>query len=93
VHYELSTIELPSVTFLYLAEDGVCYFLIQAFNHDEAGIGRTFVGTWTMDSNGAVTAKTGNNTETTLVFSPAGNVALNPRTNEMYVNLTALGIY
>ena len=92
VHYELLTTGAPSVTFLYLAEGGVCYYLIQTYKPDDVGMGRTFVGTWEFDKEDTVTAKTGNNAKTTLYFSPDGSVAMDTRTMQIYVNLSVLGM-
>lgn len=86
-HYEIQTTGTPAMTMLYLDENHVCYFLIQAFKADEAGLGRTFVGTWQVNANGTVTAKTGNNTEVTLYFSPEYSAAMDVRTSDLYINL------
>lgn len=68
VSYDPLTTGAPHVSFLFLAENGTCYFLTQMFNEDSAGFGRTFVGTWELQEDGSVVAKTGNNTSTTLTF-------------------------
>ena len=87
VHYELLKTGAPSVTFLFLAEGGVCYYLIQHFNVDEPGLGRTFVGTWEMQKDGSVLAKTGNNAETKLKFYEGYNVAVTDFL-DVFVNIT-----
>ena len=87
-HYELSTAGTPSMYMLYLSSDNTCYYIIQSFKNDAAGIGRTYVGTWEMQPNGNVIAKTGDNTNTTLYFSPEYGAALDVRTNQMYINLS-----
>ena len=86
-HYEVLETGSPSMSMLYLSEDHTCYFLIQAFRSDEAGIGRTFVGNWKIESDGTLYAKTGNNTDTRLKFS-SSNIAVNVETMEVYVNIT-----
>ncbi len=91
-HYELQRSGTPSMIMLYLNEYHICYFMIQSFDAYEAGIGRTFVGTWQLNDNGTVTAKTGNNTETTLYIHDTYSVAMDVRTADMYVNLTKIGI-
>ena len=87
-HYELLTTGCPSMTMLYLAEDHTCYYLIQSYDHDEPGIGRTFVGTWEMQADGTVLAKTGNNSDTVLYFSPEYQVAMNTKTFGLFINLS-----
>lgn len=87
-HYELLTTGCPSMEMIYLAEDHTCYFLIQSFDHDEAGLGRTYVGTWEIQSDGTVLAKTGNNSSTVLYFSPGYQVALNTKTLAFFINLS-----
>ena len=92
VHYEKLTTGTPSCTMLYLAENHVCYFLIQAFHEDEPGLGRAFVGTWDWDSDGIVIAKTGNNTTTTLAFYPTYQVAIDKETGSIFVNLSVFDL-
>ena len=87
-HYELLTTGCPSMEMIYLAEDHTCYFIIQSFDHDSAGLGRTFVGTWEMQADGTVLAKTGNNTSTVLYFSPEYQVAMNTKTFGIFINLS-----
>jgi len=87
-HYELLKTGAPSMEMLYLAEDHTCYFIIQSFHEDSAWIGRTYVGTWTLQDNGTVLAKTGENTETILYFSPEYQVAMNTKTFGIYINLS-----
>ena len=87
-HYELLTTGCPSMEMIYLAEDHTCYFIIQSFDHDAAGLGRTFVGTWEMQADGTVLAKTGNNASTVLYFSPEYQVAMNTKTFGIFINLS-----
>ena len=87
-HYELLTTGCPAMEMIYLAEDHTCYFLIQSFDHDAAGLGRTFVGTWEMQADGTVLAKTGNNSDTVLYFSPEYQVAINTKTFGLFINLS-----
>ena len=87
-HYELLTTGCPNMEMIYLAPDHTCYFLIQSFKSDDAGLGRTFVGTWEMQSDGTVLAKTGNNTSTVLSFSPNYQAAVNTITLGVYINLS-----
>ena len=85
VHTETLTSGCPSLTFICLREDHTCFFLIQAFRDDEAGLGRTFVGTWAIE-DGTVLAKTGNNTTTPLLFDDNFAVAYNPNTLDLYIH-------
>lgn len=87
-HYELLTTGCPSMEMIYLAEDHTCYFIIQSFRHDEAGLGRTYVGTWEMQSDGTVLAKTGDNSSIVLYFSPEYQVAMNTKTLSVFINLS-----
>ena len=86
-HYELQTDGTPLMSMLYLAEDHTCYFIIQSFNHDGAGLGRAYVGAWSMNSDGSVYAKTGNNSQTDLRFV-SENIAVEKSTMEVYVSIT-----
>ena len=86
-HYSVGTDGSPSMAMLYLAEDHVCYFIIQSFRHDEAGIGRTYVGNWKIQDNGSIYAKTGNNTDTELILYNE-SLALTRDTRDVYVNIT-----
>lgn len=85
--YTLQKSGTPKMTMLYLAENHVCYFIVQTFAETEASLGRTYVGTWEMNSRGYVVAKIGNNSEMTLAFSESYGAALNVKTNELYINL------
>ena len=86
--YETLSTGAPAMTMLYLAEDHTCYFLTQMFGPDEPAIGRQYVGTWEMKSDGNVYIKTGNNTDMTLVFSNEYVGAMDVDTNQLYVNLS-----
>lgn len=88
-HYELLTTGCPSMEMLYLASDHTCYFLIQAFDHDLPALGRTHVGTWEMQADGTVLAKTGNNSSTVLYFSPEYQAAVNTKTLAVFINLSS----
>ena len=90
-HYELQTDGTPVMSMLYLAEDHTCYFVIQAFHHDEPGIGRTHIGTWEYRSDGTVYAKTGNSTSTELSFY-SESLAINKKTLDVYVNITPFSL-
>jgi hypothetical protein len=86
-YYSVSSSGTPSMEMIYLADDHTCYFLIQSFDHDEPSLGRAFVGTWEMQQDGSVFAKTGNNTNTTLMFDTNEYaVAYNPKANKYYIN-------
>lgn len=87
-HYEVLQTGAPSVAFLYLAADHTCYYLIQSYRKDEAGIGRTHVGTWEMLADGSVSAKTGNRTETVLAFPTSYGYGVDSNLN-IFVNITA----
>ena len=86
--YELLTTGAPSMTMLYLAEDGNCDYIIQAFDKDAPGLGRQFVGTWGQLDDGTVEAKTGNNNRTNLRFDDNYTVAMNMKTGDIFVNLS-----
>ena len=87
-NYSVSKDGTPTMTMLYLAEDYTCYYIIQDFHHDEAGLGRVYVGTWNIQSDGTIYAKTGNNTETVLTLY-SEYVALNKKTMDVFVNITS----
>ena len=86
VSYELLNTGAPCVSFLYLADNGTCFYLVQLFNQDDAGFGRTFVGTWEQQPDGSVIAKTGNNTDTRLRFQSEG-IAIDSDLS-VWVNIT-----
>lgn len=90
IHTETTTSGTPQILAVFLAENGRCYFLAQSFHEDEAGIGRTFVGTWELQTDGSVLAKTGNNTDTLLMFSGDYTVALNLKTYDFYAHVSQL---
>lgn len=75
----------PQMSYLYLAEDHTCYFVIQMFHKNEPGIGRQYVGKWETLSSGDIYAKTGNNTSTTMRVS--GNYAMNRETGTIYTHV------
>jgi len=83
--YELQKDGAPAMIMIYLAENHTCFFLAQSFNPDDEGFGRAFVGTWQMNDDGSVTAKTGNNTETAMLFDDSYSVAYDPRTNHYFI--------
>ena len=89
VHTEMFTTDCPSVTFICLREDHKCFYLIQGFKEDEAGLGRTYVGTWDIE-DGYVVAKTGNNVTTTLVFDDERLVAYDPKTMKFYIHTSLM---
>ena len=89
-HYEKLTTGAPSMSMIYLSEDHVCYYLVQMFNKDEAGLGRTYVGTWEMQSDGTVLAKIGNKAKARLKFSNGFNAALDMETGSYYLSLKIL---
>ena len=79
----------PSVTFLCLREDHTCFYLIQSFREEEAGPGRTFIGTWDVQ-DGVVVAKTGNNTTTSLLFNEEFTVGYDPSTLKFYIHTSLM---
>ena len=85
--YDMQNDGTPAMFMLYLAEDHTCYFVVQAFHHDEPGIGRAHVGTWEMQSDGSLIAKTGENTTTKLRFYGSTSFAVD-KTGRVYVNIT-----
>lgn len=88
--YELLTTGTPSITVICLTEDHSCYYLAQMFHADEPGLGRAYVGTWEMLSDGSVFAKIGENTSKTLIFDDTYVIAIDTGTNKMYMNLSLL---
>lgn len=86
-HYEMLTDGAPAMSMLYLAEDHTCYFVTQMFHPDKAGVGRKYVGTWSLQSDGSIYAKTGNNTDMTLtIFNES--LAFDKSTMTVFVNIT-----
>lgn len=68
-HSSLSAEGVPYMQYLYLAEDGSCYYTTQLFHPDSEAFGRSYTGTWELLISGNVYAKTGNNTSLELAFS------------------------
>lgn len=88
--YEMTDSGTPNMQMLFLAEDHTCFYLVQTYHDDEPGIGRQLVGTWEMQPDGMVIAKTGNNTKTRLTFSDDYAVALNWEYGAYMINLSYL---
>lgn len=89
-HYDRLESGAPSISVLYLAEGNVCYYVAQYFHADSAGPGRTYIGTWEMDSSNTLTAQIGENTKISLYLSAQGGAALDTKTFDLYVNLKSL---
>ena len=87
-HYDVQLNGAPAMQMLYLAENHTCFFIIQSFKEDEAWIGRTFVGTWEMQGDDVVYAKTGNNSDTTLKLNTNNTLAVEKDTLHVFVNIT-----
>lgn len=68
-HSSVSSKGIPFMQYLYLAEDGSCYYVIYQFLPDQDSLGRTYTGTWELLPSGNVYAKTGNKTSLELAFS------------------------
>ena len=68
-HSSVSSKGIPFMQYLYLAEDGSCYYVIYQFLPDQDSLGRTYTGTWELLPSGNVYAKTGNKTSLELTFS------------------------
>lgn len=68
-HSSISAKGHPFMQYLYLAEDGICYYVIYQFLPDQDALGRTYTGTWELLPSGNVYAKTGNKTSLELAFS------------------------
>lgn len=88
VYYELLTTGCPSMTMFYLGPDHVCYYLIQQYRHDEPSLGRAYVGTWEMQSDGSVYAKTGNKTSMNLIIPEGASIAYNKDLNQYFINIS-----
>ena len=86
--YEMLETGAPTITTFYLAQDHTCYFVIQSFRQTEAGLGRNYVGTWEINSDGTVSVKTGNNSSMTLLFSDTYVGAMDKETGSLYVNVS-----
>ena len=87
----MQTTGAPTMTMLYLSADHTCYFVIQSFRTDEPGLGRSYVGTWNIQSDGTVYAKTGNNSDLTLTLY-SNNISVDKSTMEVYVNITPFSL-
>ena len=85
--YEMLTDGAPAMSMLYLSDDHTCYYLIQSFHPDEPGLGRAYVGTWEIQNDGSIYAKTGNNTETILQLY-SSNIAIEKSSLNVFVNIT-----
>ena len=85
--YTLLTDGAPNMSMIYLAENHTCYYVVQSFHPDEVGLGRTYIGTWSMLSNGTVNAKVGNVAELDLEFYGDYTFAMDKSLN-VYVNIT-----
>jgi hypothetical protein len=86
--YSVLTTGAPAMSMLYLADDHVCYYLTQMFGPDEAGFGRTFVGTWEFLPDGILFVKIGNNATLNLELSQSGDLAVDTSTLNVFVNIT-----
>ena len=86
--YQVLTDGAPCMSMLVLAENHTCYYLIQSYHTDEPGLGRAYVGTWELKSDGTLYAKTGNNSDVTLKFSDSLSLAVDLDTMDVYVNIT-----
>ena len=89
--YQVLTTGCPAMTMLYLADDHVCYFLAQMYEHDEVGFGRTYIGSWEMQRDGSVFVKIGNNATLTLEFYGTRNFAVSDAM-DVYVNITKFSL-
>lgn len=89
VYTTMQTTDCPSVTFLCLREDHKCFFLIQSFREDEAGLGRTHVGTWDIE-DGSVVARIGGNVTITLRFNDDYSVGCDPHTLHFYIHTSMI---
>lgn len=88
VCYELLTTGAPSMAMFYLGPNNICYYLVQQFRPDEPSVGRAFVGTWELQSDGSVIAKTGNNTSMTLIIPEGAAVAYDKELNRYFINIS-----
>ncbi|MBO7663633.1 MAG: hypothetical protein J6U01_09710 [Clostridia bacterium] len=73
-HIEIRKDNSPVMYMIYFAEDYTCYYLVQSFDTDGPGLGRSFVGTWGYTADGSVHAKIGNNTSITFKISSLGSI-------------------
>ena len=85
--YDLQKDGTPDMDMIHFAEDGTCFFLTQHFHADEPGIGRAYVGTWTVE-DGQLVAKTGNNTSHRFSFTDDFSAAIEMKTMVMYIHIS-----
>lgn len=85
--YSLLKDGTPDMEMICFAEDGACFFLTQSFHADEPGLGRSYVGTWTVE-DGELTAKTGNNTSLRFRFSDDFSAAVEMKNMVMYIHIS-----
>ena len=90
--YSVLTTGAPSMSMLYLAEDHTCYYVTQQFRPDEAGFGRTYIGSWEFQIDGTLFVKIGNNAKLNLRFTSSGDIALDTLTMDVYVNITPFNL-
>ena len=91
-HYDVLETGEPCMSMMYLSEDNTCYYLIQLFHVDEAGLGRTYVGNWELIDDDSLYAKIGNNSDVNLRFTSDG-IAIDVETYDVYVNITPFTLY
>ena len=91
--YSVLTTGAPSMSMFYLTEDHICYFLTQMFDPDEAGFGRTYVGSWEFLSDGTLFVKIGNSAKLNLKLSSSGGFAVDSDTMNVYVNITPFNLF
>lgn len=89
VNTSMQTTDCPAVTFLCLREDYKCFFLIQSFREDEAGLGRTHVGTWDIE-DGSVVAQIGGNVTISLRFNDDYSVGWDPYSLKFYIHTSMM---
>lgn len=70
-----------SITCIVLEEDNIAYFVTQFFHETEPGLGRSYIGTWSL-SGDIVHVKIGNNSSMDLQFKGNG-LMIDTATNRM----------
>jgi hypothetical protein len=87
-YYEKLVSGAPAMYMIYFGPNHTCYYLIQAFSEDEPSLGRAYVGTWEVQSDGTIFAKTGNNTSSEFFIPEGAAVAYDKKLNQYYINIS-----
>ena len=89
-HTEIRKDGTPVMYMIYFSEDHTCYFLVQSFNTDGPGFGRSYVGVWEYLSGGDIYAQTGDNTGITFRIIESLGSLVDKSTMQSYHPFSAL---